>query len=50
MALMDRAAGSPLLHEEGSGGTGVPALEYAGKMFHLPAACGPIHSGNYTKD
>ena len=49
MARMDRAAGSLLLHEEGSGGTGVPALEYAGQTFHLPTACGPIHNGKYTK-
>ena len=50
MDPMDRAAGSLLLREEGSAGTEAPALEYAGQMFHLPAACGPIHSGKHTKD
>ena len=43
MARMGRAARSVLLDEEGSGDTGVPALEYVGQMFHLQATCVPIH-------
>jgi len=45
MAQMGRAAGSVLLDGEGLGYTPVPALEYAGQMFHLTATCGPTHIG-----
>jgi len=45
VAQVGHAAGFVLLDGEGLGYTRVRALEYAGKMFHPTAACGPTHIG-----
>ena len=50
MVQLGRTVGSVLLDGEGSGDTGVLALEYAGQMFHLPATYGSRHSGKQSRD
>ena len=50
MARMGRAVGSVLLDGEGWGDTRVPALEYAGQMFHLLAICGSTHIGKHSRN
>ena len=49
MVQLGHTVGSVLLDGEESGDTGVPALGYAGQMFHLPAACGSRHIGKHPR-
>ena len=50
MVHLGQTVGSVLLDGAGAGDTGVPALEYVGQVFHLPATCGSRHIGKLSRD